>query len=445
MYESSELKLSFFSSFVGQETIHTCKECGLTFTCPELFKTHLHQHAVEEEVDVKEEEVQAGGSTGLDPRMSDGDSDEDDASDEKNEAAGGVGGAVSSQKGVASWRAAGSAPANANLRNAYSCLVCGKVYTYLAPFLKHQLEHKLHSGLRRSEGGGSSRRYSCYSCSVCKMTFARKVQLRAHARTHVITHARTRARTHVQDTSARAAALAAAAAAQCDQCGKTFASTRMWAAHMELHKQHFFWCLSCSMGFPDEANLDKHLQGHNRKQHVCTICRKSFAKVSELVTHCQTHTSAKAYQCTLCARSFMFLQNLISHQKRHQRVTTHTSKTRVGHNKGEFSPSRKEQQGTHEAEAPGVGKVESEESDCGELLCQFMPSNQPVKSEFESTALTAGQEDQEEAGGAHLHSELQYQQWDCCVCDMGFDEVEKLRLHYVKHATGELPIPQEYL
>ncbi|CAG00060.1 unnamed protein product [Tetraodon nigroviridis] len=357
--------------------------------------------------------------------MSDGDSDEDDASDEENGATDtgddtADSWEVSAQKGVASWEAAGpaSATATANLRNAYSCLACGKVYTYLVPFLKHQLEHKLHSELRRCERTSSSQRYSC---SLCGMMFTRKVQLRAHMRIHG----------------------PGPVTPQCDQCGKTFASPRTWAAHMELHKQHLFWCLSCSKGFPDEAALDRHLQGHNRKQHTCNICRQSFTKVTELVAHYQGHTTAEAYQCSLCAKSFMFLGNFISHQKQHGRKTEHSSEIRSGQRTGEFSLSRKEKQRIHEPEAAGVGEVKTEESDCGELSYPLKPSNPPVKSEVAPTSAEEVQE--KEAGGAHLHGELQYWQWDCCVCDMGFDEVGKLHLHYVKHATGELPIPQEYV
>lgn len=389
----------------------------------------------EEEEKVGEQEAQAEGDTRLDLRMSNDDNDEDYDGDEENgtvDTGGGAGDSweMSTRERVASLQAAGAASIDGKLRNVYSCLVCGKVYTYLVPFLKHQLQHKLHSWPRRSQEGGRLHRYKC---SICGMMFIRKTQLRAHMKIHTL------------NTSVRADLH------QCDQCGKTFASTRTWAAHMELHKQHLFWCLSCSKGFPDEVALDKHLQGHNRKQHTCKICRKSFAKATELVAHYRSHTAAKAYQCTLCAKSFTFLGNLISHRQQHlrafpggdRRVSMHSSKIRFRKRKGQFSLSRKEKRGIYE---PGVGNLESEGSDCGEPTHQSKPLNQTDESELETVAPTAGQEVQEkEAGGAPIHREHKYSEWDCCVCDMGFDEVEKLHLHYVKHATGELPIPQEYI
>lgn len=419
--------------------IHTCTECGLKFICPELFNTHLHQHAVEEEEEkVEEEEAQAEGDTRLDLRMSDDDNDEGNDGDEENGAIDTGGGAgdsweMSTGKRVASLQASGAVSISGNLRNVYSCLACGKVYTYLVPFLKHQLEHKLHSRPRSSQKHGRLHRYSC---SVCGMIFIKKEQLRAHTRIHAL------------NTSCRAAA------PQCDQCGKTFASTRTWAAHMELHKQQLFWCLSCSKGFPDESALDRHLQGHSRKQHTCKICRKSFAKVTELVAHYKAHTAAKAYQCTVCAKSFRFLGNLISHRKQHLRVlpggdgrvTKHSAKIRFRKRKGQFFLSRRVKPVLYEPEAPGV-HVESEGSDCGEPMHQLKPSNQPDESELETVGQeTPGQEVQEkEAEGTHVLREHKYWEWNCCVCDMGFDEVEKLHLHYVKHATGELPILQEYV
>lgn len=383
---------------------------------------------MEEEEDEKaeEEEAQDEGDARLDLRMSE---EEDDDGDDENGAidTDGAGDSweMSTREHVTSLQAAVSI--NKKQRNVYSCLACGKVYKYLVPFLKHQLEHKLHS--RRPPEGG--RLHRC-KCSVCGMAFMRKAQLRVHMRNHAL------------ETSVRADLH------QCDQCGKTFASSWTWAAHMELHKQHLFWCLGCSKGFPDEIALDKHLQGHNRKQHTCKICRKSFAKVTELAAHHKTHTAAKAYQCTLCAKSFKFVGNLISHRKQHLRgdgrATKHTSKIRFRRRAGQISLSRKEKQGISSPEAPGAGNTESEGSDCGEPRHQLKPLSHPDESELESVAPTAGQEVREkEAGGARIHREHKYWEWDCCVCDMGFDEVEQLHLHYVKHATGEVPIPQEYI
>lgn len=112
--------------------------------------------------------------------------------------------------------------------------------------------------------------------------------------------------------------------------------------------------------------------------------------------------------------------------------------SKITFRKGQFPLNRNEKQGRNEPEAEEEGDVDSEGSDCGEPTHQ---SNQLC-----AVAPTAGQEPEEtEAGRAHVHREHKYWEWDCCVCDMGFDEVEKLHLHYVKHATGELPIPQEYI
>lgn len=332
---------------------------------------------------------------------------------------------MSTMKFVASLQAAGAASMDGKPRNVYSCLICGKVYTYQVPFLKHQLQHKIQSSSRLCMKRGRMRRYEC---SVCGMTFNRKVRLRAHIRIHTLQEL-IRPDLH-----------------QCDQCGKTFASTRTWAAHMELHKQHLFWCLSCSRGFPDEIALDKHLQGHNRKRHTCKICRKGFSNVTELVRHYKSHTAAKVYQCTLCAKSFSFLGNLILHRAKHlkgfsggdRRAVKRLSNIRCRTRKGWFPLKRKESERSNAPKAPGEENVDSDGSDCGEPMHQ---SNQ-----LETVAPTAGLElEEREAGRAHIHREHKYWEWDCCVCDMGFDEVERLHMHYVKHATGELPIPEEYI
>ncbi|TWW79405.1 hypothetical protein D4764_10G0004350 [Takifugu flavidus] len=394
----------------AQQAKHTCQECGLEFTCPELFNTHLHLHALKEE-----------GEDSC-PRLDDDDDCDGDDETGGTDTGGGAGDSweMSAKKSVALLS---TASINGKVRNVYSCLVCGKVYTYQVPFLKHQLQHKLNSMAGRSRKSGR------YECSICGVTFIRKERLRIHTRLHTKVETRRE--------------LLGPELHQCDQCGRTFSSTRTWAAHMELHKQHLFWCLSCSRGFPDEIALDKHLQGHNRKQHTCKICRKGFAKVTELEVHYKSHTAAKVYQCTMCSKSFSFLGNLILHRSKHLRVfpggdaRMNKRSSKAIFRKGRFPLNRNEKQGRNEPEAAEEGNVDSEGSDCGE------PTHQ--SNRLSTAAPTAGQELGTEAGGAHVQREHKYWEWDCCVCDMGFDEVGKLHLHYVKHATGELPIPQEYI
>lgn len=372
-----------------------------------------------------EEEVQADGDTNLNLRISDDDGGGHSGDEESGSVDAGAGESweMNRMKRVASLNAA----FDGTQRSVYRCPVCGKIYTYLVPFRKHQLQHEMRSLPRESRKGDETQRYEC---SDCQMTFTRKEKLRAHARLHEMSSF-FRPGLH-----------------QCDRCGKTLTSARTWAAHMKLHKQQLFWCLSCSKGFPDEVSLDRHLQGHNRKRHTCKICRKSFVMVAELVRHYKSHAATRVYQCTLCSKSFSFIGNLISHRKQHFRVfprgegraSRRLSQIRFRKRKGRW----RGKQGRKAPEPLGAGNVDSDGSDCGEPTHQLKPSNQMDESGSERVAPAAGQELQErEPGGAQVHRLHKYWEWECCVCDMGFDEVEQLHLHYVKHATGELPIPQD--
>ncbi|KAK9513579.1 hypothetical protein VZT92_027101 [Zoarces viviparus] len=51
--------------------------------------------------------------------------------------------------------------------------------------------------------------------------------------------------------------------------------------------------------------------------------------------------------------------------------------------------------------------------------------------------------DEREPQETNVWREHKYWLWECVECDMGFDEVAELHSHYIKHATGELPMPQD--
>lgn len=341
---------------------------------------------------------------------------------------------------------------NKKLRKVYSCLVCGKSYTYLVSFRKHQQLHENQPPPTKSQCVENLNKYECPECG---MSFIRRARLLGHLRIH---------RSHRSFKSKPP---------RCDQCNKDFTSVQSWIAHNDLHEQKPFWCLSCAKGFIDEKALDKHLQRHNLGQHVCNICHKSFQMVTELRNHYKTHTGAKPYQCTLCGKSFSFLGNLISHRKKHLKVyvgsngmplgiknSAFFAKKRVVKKKSLILTSIKEEP---EMDVHMAGKEEcvekseppceedhadSEESDCGEPMhhYHFKPSKPPgmVGSgpPDESKSKTVDQQAGQELDERETHK---YWEWECCECDMGFDEVAKLHLHYIKHATGELPIPQDYI
>ncbi|XP_045900922.1 zinc finger protein 271 isoform X2 [Micropterus dolomieu] len=444
-----------------------CEDCGLKFTCQDLFKTHLHQHALEEEDEQEEAQMRDYRNPSVELNSGRVDNGEHRAEDVGGDADG-CGVYSSSQSNLSDLiQGVGVSTASVNNKNqkVHACLVCGKAYTYLVSFRKHQRLHENQSPPVKSE---TVQNLHKYECSECGMSFIRRARLRGHLRVHM-------SRRSIKSKPPR-----------CDQCNRGFSSLKSWMVHIDLHKQKPFWCLSCAKGFKEEESLDKHLQNHNLRQHTCDVCHKSFRMSIQLVNHYKTHNGAKPHQCTYCGRNFTHHGNLILHRKKHLGVYVGFSGKSLGmktsaitlkkHRIKEKSliltsvkeesdvdinieglPGKEECVETSETEKPAdCGRLgdhsNSDESDCGEPVHVFKPSKPHSspgcdvhdESKSETVLPQAGQElDKSESQETKIHREHKYWEWECCECDMGFDEVANLHWHYLKHATGELPIPQD--
>ncbi|KAF3691758.1 Zinc finger protein 470 Chondrogenesis zinc finger protein 1 [Channa argus] len=239
-----------------------------------------------------------------------------------------------------------------------------------------------------------------------------------------------------------------------------------------MHKEKPLWCLGCAKGFRDEMLLDRHLQGHSLRQQKCDICPKSFQTPTQLECHYKSHTGAKPYQCSFCRKSFSHSGKLVLHQKKHLRVYARSSRISLGIKN--FAIMAKKQtikqksvkkepemeacmevltgkkEGVEESvsqktcEAADSGDhVTSEESECGEPMHDIRfskPSNsalfhasEEMKSE---TVRQQTRPDKSESQGVNMHREHRYWKWECFECHMGFDDVAKLHLHYIKLAIG---------
>ncbi|XP_069393003.1 zinc finger protein 234 isoform X2 [Paralichthys olivaceus] len=407
-----------------------CKECGLKFTDWDIFKTHLHQHSLEEEeeeVDVEALKPDNGNLAAelLLGREDEGESgDEDDEDEEMDGADNGCEARSSLTKTSDLSQSAEDASSISKLRQVYCCKFCGKLYTYMVSYKKHLEQHKR----RPSSPKQSAQTLNKYECPYCEMSFHRRTRLLSHLRVH----------TPRKPQRSR-----------CDQCNKVFPSQQLFLHHLDLHKKKPFWCLSCSIGFRNELSLDKHLQRHSLRQHKCDICHKRFQMSSELMIHSKTHAAAKPHKCSLCGKGFSHKPNLIKHQKEHfwiffgsgensQGIKDSEKKTpALGSVTGELLEKGKNaQQNETQTPCQDADEANSEESDCGEPLHYLSGTADPL--DWLKTESVQPQEGQE----TNVHREHKYWEWECVECDMGFDDVAKLHLHYVKHATGELPFPQ---
>lgn len=392
-----------------------CRDCGLEFTHLEDYETHLHQHALGEE----EAQIRDNGTppTGLDVGENGG--EDMDGADQC---------AVSSLAQEAPselTQGVSTDPAKNTLRNVYVCRVCGKVYMYRVSFEKHQ---QLHEGLQlrenhRNQGDQNLRMYECPDCG---MSFIRRTRLIAHLRVH------------------RAHAQVKLPPPKCDQCNKCFTSMKSWLAHVDLHNQRQFWCLICARGYTDEVSLDKHLQRHSLREFNTNEC-SHMAKhhMRDKNEHCQSHDTSSSKP--LGSSSFNEKEGDI---KEHTLLICKKEELEMDGNTEEQTEKDGNVQ-TSEGQSPrpdtDCGGFENCESDCGEPVHCFTfsrpfscgdPSDE-IKSEAGQSQTGLEQAEKE----PNVHREHKYWEWECIECDMGFDEMAKLHLHYIKHATGEVPIP----
>ncbi|XP_035019476.2 zinc finger protein 271 isoform X2 [Hippoglossus stenolepis] len=415
-----------------------CEECGLKFTDSEVFKTHLHQHSLEEEEQEQVEEVDVEEALKPDNsnpaaellpgREDEGENrDEDDEDEEMDGADNGCDTSSSSTKNSDLAETAEDASSINKGRHEYCCNFCGKLYTYLVSYKKHLQQHEQ----KPTSSKPTVLTLSKYECPHCDMSFHRRTRLRSHLTVHAL-------RKSSKKTPSR-----------CDQCNKVFLCPKLLLRHMDLHKKKPFWCLSCAIGFRDELSLDKHLQNHSLRQHKCDVCQKRFQMSSELMNHSKTHTGAKPHMCSLCGKGFSYKPNLIRHQKEHfwiffgsgesSQLIKNSEMKRPAPSSGTGELLEKEkiaQQSETRKPCEVADEANSEESDCGEPLHYLSGMADPL--DWLKTERVQPQEGQE----TNVHREHKYWEWECVECDMGFDDVAKLHLHYVKHATGELPFPQ---
>lgn len=406
----------------------TCKDCGLTFTLMDAYETHLHQHALEEE------ESQLRDDTDPTENL---DSEENGLKD------GSIGADGSAQAQPPGLTQTVQFSAN-NSRSVYSCGICGKIYTYLVSFEKHKKIHekKCDEEKPRAPIDPNLRNYECPDCG---MLFIRRTRLVSHLRVH---------------RSKRPSNLP-----KCDQCNKVFTSVKTWTAHVELHKERRFWCLSCAQGFLNEGLLDKHLQSHRLRQQNHNAVNPSVRDTKPQASPPKILRKAKPHYCVRCGKRFWRYKMLLRHKhlrcqgrrvmlnQRVGDVKTEKSLTNGG-GKLEMEASMEELQDKEEnmqidgqspdAAAEDGDQEDSEDSDCGEPCHHYQLSEAPLfddQPSSEAPRSPAGRE--MERAEPKLHRKHKYWEWECIECDMGFDEIAKLHSHYVKHATGELPIPKE--
>ncbi|MGH0130791.1 UNVERIFIED_CONTAM: hypothetical protein FKN15_066320 [Acipenser sinensis] len=161
------------------------------------------------------------------------------------------------------------------------CNPCGKSFTLLGNFKKHQLMHKGEKP---------------YNCNECGRSFTRLGNLKIHKRFHTGEKPN-----------------------HCNECEKTFTKLQCLKYQQTHPGEKSFHCTECEKTFSDSGNLKKHNQTHTgEKPYHCIECGKRCIQLG----HLKKHQQKTPYQCTECMKCFKYLKSFKKHQQKHTAETS---------------------------------------------------------------------------------------------------------------------------
>lgn len=149
-----------------------------------------------------------------------------------------------------------------------ACPVCGKVFQYLRPFMRHIKTHKT------SENTNELRSHFQKDGNKCPV---------------------------------------------CDVCGKKFTNLRCLQMHSKIHtKIKDFKCRDCGKTFIQKEHLIVHTRTHSgERPYSCGLCRKQFYTLGHLKTHMKRLSGEKPYSCDICGTIFCQRGQLVQHENAH--------------------------------------------------------------------------------------------------------------------------------
>ncbi|XP_028162491.1 zinc finger protein 431-like [Ostrinia furnacalis] len=110
---------------------------------------------------------------------------------------------------------------------------------------------------------------------------------------------------------------------KCPRCGKNFATSYTYKAHVKAcgkeGKTPKFFCDICEKGYVKKDGLRSHLKIDHGFGKVlkCKVCKKKFIRASKLKNHMVKHTKEKNFCCDQCGSKFVTQAGLVYHVRLH--------------------------------------------------------------------------------------------------------------------------------
>lgn len=169
------------------------------------------------------------------------------------------------------------------------CKECGKGFFESFELKKHAYQHT---------GEGP------FDCELCDSKFSDPISLKRHKnKVHL------RKQKKIENSS-----LTEQKKYHCDQCDKTFVTTRNYLAHQRNAHQrkkaiHPYICKYCGKGFNASLHLENHTNTHTgERPYDCDSCNWAFSTKSSLERHKKiahrTNSGIRTFTCNVCKQSY---------------------------------------------------------------------------------------------------------------------------------------------
>ncbi|KOB70797.1 putative KRAB box and zinc finger C2H2 type domain containing protein [Operophtera brumata] len=191
-------------------------------------------------------------------------------------------------------------------KKVYTCPKCDKIYTKERKYLKHLELHQSQYScaycckqfLRESALQKHLWKHNVNRCQICGDMFADEALLMQHIATHNVPT--------IKNEDEQKSTY------PCNECEKTFSSTRSLSVHKKKHQKEeplSYTCDVCRKEFVSKALVKRHLKLHMTSHmvthsgahpHACGTCGASFTKPTSLKKHAMIHTGQRPYGCDTC-------------------------------------------------------------------------------------------------------------------------------------------------